>query len=223
MKIKIGLLALALSTILVGCSDATIENNDSTNKPSIEENKDTHKDNKEQEINKEEIENSNKNNVSINKEKEEPIEKLEEINKENINIENTKGKIDFKLYTFDSEDTDKRIILKDIHNINKDDTLENKINALLLSLKKDYFKDDKANIQLESINDGIVTINLIDENSWRTHFQGSTGGYINQKTIVETLLQRDYDGDWIKGVDVLIDGKKQEVFDHASFEEIFYR
>lgn len=223
MKIKIGLLALAISIILVGCSDATIENNDSTNKPSIQENKDTHKDNKEQEINKEEIENSDKNDVSINEEKEEPIEKLEEINKENINIKNPKVEMDFKLYTFDSEDNDKRIVLKDIHNIDKDDTLENKINALLSSLKKDYFKDEKANIQLESINDGIATINLVDENSWRQHFQGSTGGYINQKTIVETLLQRDYDGEWIKGVNVLIDGKKQEVFDHASFEEIFYR
>lgn len=222
MKIKIGLLALALSTILVGCSDAAIENNDSTNKPSIEENKDTHKDNKE-EINKEEIEKSDKNDVSTNEEKEEPIEKLEEINKENINIKNPKGEMDFKLYTFDSEDTDKRIILKDIHNIDKDDTLENKINDLLLSLKKDYFKDEKANMQLKSINDGIATINLVDENAWRQQFQGSTGGYINQKTIVETLLQRDYDGEWIKGVDVLIDGKKQEVFDHASFEEIFYR
>ena len=223
MKIKIGLLALALSITLVGCSDATIENNDSTNKLSIEENKDTYKDNKEQEINKEGIENSDKNDNSINTEKEEPIENLEEINKENINIENSKEVIDFKLYTFDSEDNDKRIVLKDIHNIDKDDTLENKINALLSSLKKDYFKDDKANIQLESINDGIATINLVDENSWRKHFQGSTGGYINQKTIVETLLQRDYDGEWIKGVNVLIDGKKQEVFDHASFEEIFYR
>lgn len=220
MKIKMGLLALVLSTILVGCSNSKIENSDNTSKPNIEENI-------EQEINKENIENSDKNNASLNEKKEETIEKSEEINTENINNENSKKEnkeeINFKLYTFDSEDTDKKIVLKNIHNINKDDTIENKINALLLSLNKDYFKDEKANIQLESIKDGIATINLVDENAWRQHFQGSTGGYINQKTIVETLLQRDYDGEWIKGVDILIDGKKQEVFDHASFEEIFYR
>lgn len=44
--------------------------------------------------------------------------------------------------------------------------------------------------------------------SWRgQYFQGSTGGDITTATLVETLLQRDYEGDWIDGVEFYYEGK----------------
>ncbi len=91
-------------------------------------------------------------------------------------------------------------------------------------MQKEYFKEEEATIVLESIDsNGIATINLVNQDAWRPHFQGSTGGIISQSTIIETLLQRGYEGEWIKGINVLIDGKSQEVFDHASFNDTFYR
>ena len=195
MKLKVSIIAMAFSLMLVGCSNEKIaKEEDIANKNEMQEN-----------IQSKENLDSNKvdSSGSIDSDKDENIE--------------------FKIYTADIDDTEKIVEFKTI-NLKKDSSIEDKINELLIALKKDYFKDDKANILLESVDsNNIATINLVDEQAWSQHFQGSTGGSISQATIIETLLQREYEGDWIKGINVLIDGKKQEVFDHAPFEEIFYR
>ena len=222
MKLKIGLLALALSLTLVGCSD------EENNKPKIENNNeiqneiDSSSDKKEEEldnkdeINKDDIENSDKNKIEeISKTEDETQSK--EVNKESSNEE-----LKFKIHTADVEDTSKIIEFETV-TISKDSSIEYKLNELINIMKKDYFKDD-VRIVLESIDaNNIATINLIDKEKWSKHFQGSTGGIISQSTIVETLLQREYKGDWIKGLKILVDGKDEEVFDHASFGEIFYK
>jgi len=169
------------------------------------------------------IENDNlKNNSSENNEVQKSIDsdkkEIDEANK----VDEEKN-IELKIYTVDEDDTEKIVELKTI-NIKEDSTLEQKLNELCLILQKDYFKDEEATIVLESIDsNGIATINLVNQDAWRPHFQGSTGGIVSQSTIIETLLQRGYEGEWIKGINVLIDGESQEVFDHAPFNDIFYR
>lgn len=195
MKLKISVIAMAFSLMLTACSnEKDIKEEGITNKAEIQEN-----------IQSQENSDSNKvdSSESVDSDKDENIE--------------------FKIYTADVDDTEKIVEFKTI-NLKKDSSIEEKLNELLVTLKQDYFKDDKVNILLESVDsNNIATINLVDEQAWSQHFQGSTGGSISQAAIIETLLQREYEGDWIKGVNVLIDGKKQEVFDHAPFEEIFYR
>ena len=192
---------MILSLMLVGCSSKSTESNNLQN-------------------------NSSKNNEvqesqeSIDSDKKE-IDKANKVD-ESKNLEEEKS-IELKIYTVDVDDTEKIVELKTI-NIKEDSNLEQKLNELCIILQKEYFKEEEAKIELQSIDsNGIATINLVNQDAWRPHFQGSTGGIISQSTIIETLLQRGYEGEWIKGINVLIDGKSQEVFDHASFNDTFYR
>ncbi len=53
--------------------------------------------------------------------------------------------------------------------------------------------------------------------SWRTgYFQGSTGGYMTQTVLTKTLLQPDYRGEWIDGVEFHYQGKPMEEWDHIN-------
>lgn len=203
MKFKFSILVMTLSLMLVGCSSKSTENNnlqnDSSKNNKVQESIDSDK----KEIDKEGIDKANK------------VDKSKDL-KEEKNIE-------LKIYTVDVDDTEKIVELKTI-NIKEDSTLEQKLNELCIILQKEYFQEEEATIELQSIDsNGIANINLVNQDAWRPHFQGSTGGIISQSTIIETLLQRGYEGEWIKGINVLIDGKSQEVFDHAPFNDTFYR
>jgi len=189
---------MTLSLMLVGCSSKSIENDNLQNNSSK----------------------SNDVQESIDSDKKE----IDEANKvdESNNLKEEKI-IELKIYTVDEDDTEKIVELKTI-NIKEDSTLEQKLNELCLILQKEYFQEEEATIVLQSIDsNGIATINLVNQDAWRPHFQGSTGGTVSQSTIIETLLQRGYEGEWIKGINVLIDGESQEVFDHAPFNDTFYR
>ncbi|MEG2415923.1 MAG: hypothetical protein RSB12_00595 [Peptostreptococcaceae bacterium] len=195
MKLKLGILIAALSLTLVGCS-STEAGNDKEKENQTTQN----------EI-KEDVE-SDKDNDNIAKEEEKSKEeKL----------------IDFKIYTADVEDTEKIVELETIK-LKENTSVDEKLNELCKALQTKYFKTDTAEITLESIDeDNIAIINLKGQEAWRQYFQGSTGGIISQTTITETLLQKEYKGDWIKGVKILVDGETKDVFDHASFLEPFYR
>ncbi|MEG0842995.1 MAG: hypothetical protein RSD22_03780 [Romboutsia sp.] len=195
MKLKLGILIAALSLTLVGCS-STEAGNDKEKENQTTQN----------EI-KEDVE-SDKDNDNIAKEEEKSKEeKL----------------IDFKIYTADVEDTEKIVELETIK-LKENTSVDEKLNELCKALQTKYFKTDTAEITLESIDeDNIAIINLKGQEAWRQYFQGSTGGIISQTTITETLLQKEYKGDWIKGVKILVDSETKDVFDHASFLEPFYR
>ncbi len=198
MKIKASIIAILFSLSLVGCSN-NIDDKSNTQEPTQ---------------NQEQTNNSNKVDES---------NKYEENNEAN---ENKNKEAEFKIYTIDSDDTNKKIEFLSFK-IDESKSLEEKLNELCIALQKEYFKEGNAKIMLKGIyEDNIATINLVNEVSgaWASHFAGSTGGYISQSTIIETLLQREYKGEWIKGVKVLIDGKdSQDVYDHAPFGETFYR
>lgn len=131
--------------------------------------------------------------------------------------------IDFKIYTIDADDTEKILEFETVK-LKESSTIEDKLNELCTTLQKDYFKSEDAQIKLESIDkDNIATINLVNEEAWSPYFQGSTGGLISEGTIIETLLQKEYKGEWIKGLRVVIDGEEKQVFDHAPFMGVYNR
>lgn len=203
MKIKLGILITILSLMLAGCS------NEDTKKP--EDN----------------ISSGNETQENIEKEDTENTESKEdekEDDKEQVNTSEKETSEKFAIYTLDVNDTDKKIVFKDVE-LKKDGTVEEKLKELCAVLEKEYFKDENAKIVFKSIDENnIATIDLVNKDAWSQHFQGSTGGMVSQATIVETLLQRDYTGEWIDGLNVVVDGtNEEELFEHAPFIETFFR
>ncbi|MGL6105216.1 hypothetical protein [Romboutsia sp.] len=204
MKIKIFLLAMICSLSLVGCS--------TQDQPDKKEPENTQN----QEQQKEEPQNEEV-------EKEESKKEEEQTNEEDQ--KEATAKVIFNLYTIDVNDYSKVIPFENkTFTIQTDKSIENNLQELCNTLKKEYFKDDNIGIKVVSIdNDKIATINLTNEEAWMKHFQGSAGGIITQGTIVETLLQKQYQGDWIKGLKIQVDGKDGQEYDHVTFTDTFMR
>lgn len=198
MKLKIGILVAMLSMMLVGCTnEATKDPQDNTSNG-----------------------NEVQENTGSENEKEDGNKDSENKGNENTKEETT---IDFKIYTADVNDTDKIIDFETIK-LKENTSVEEKLKELCAALEKDYFKDENAKIVFKSIDEkNIATIDLVNQEAWSQHFQGSTGGMISQATIVETLLQREYSGKWIDGLNVLVDGTSEELFEHAPFIGTFNR
>lgn len=65
--------------------------------------------------------------------------------------------------------------------------------------------------------------NLSSDKNWYNFLQGSSGANNTKTTIIETLLQRKYKGDWIEGIKLSYNGQFIEM-DHIVFEdEIHWR
>ncbi|MGL5330911.1 MAG: hypothetical protein ACRDD7_16730 [Peptostreptococcaceae bacterium] len=219
MKAKISVLVSILSMFLfVGCSN---ESNDKLDEISLKLDK------VQEELDK------NEEKINELESKIEEYEKEEASVKPNYNIEANSNneedgenedvvKQEFKIYTLDVEDTNK-VKEHKIISIDSDKSIKEKLEILCKSLKEDYFEDDSIDIEIQGINEkGIATINLVNKAGWHNHLQGSTGGIITEQTIVKTLLQKNYSGEWIKGITVLIDGQIPE-FDHAFSKNTFIR
>jgi hypothetical protein len=130
----------------------------------------------------------------------------------------------FVIYTLDVDDTDKVIEFETV-NLKEDTDISYKMSQLCTILRKDYFNGE-VEIEFVDIDENnIATINLVNEEAWSPKFQGSTGGMVTQSTILETLLQKNYNGAWIDGINITIDGKPGDdyTFEHAPFEGTFYR
>lgn len=57
------------------------------------------------------------------------------------------------------------------------------------------------------------------------YFQGSTGGGITQTTLMDTFLQKGYQGEWVDGVRFLYEGKPMQEgdWDHINLSGTIYR
>jgi hypothetical protein len=116
------------------------------------------------------------------------------------------------------------------YTINKDLDIYSKINTISSEVMRTYFSGLPYEITFKEINSkSIAIINLIDnkepsdENSWYQKFQGSTGANINFKRISENILQRQYSGTWIDGIEILYNGKTPD-FEHIpEMSNIRYR
>lgn len=70
----------------------------------------------------------------------------------------------------------------------------------------------------------VELIDLSSEYTWEQRFQGSTGGGITQTALTYTLLQPDYKGEWIDGLQFFYRGRPMEdEYDHVNLSGIFLR
>ena len=113
---------------------------------------------------------------------------------------------------------DKNVQQKEINfyvAIDKSITTSEKIKVLVDKLSR--FKFNDLPIELVEINEEngkkIAVINLKEgemnqERDWRSgYFQGSAGGTSTSYSLIETILQKKYTGEWIHGVKFLYDSK----------------
>lgn len=136
-------------------------------------------------------------------------------------------------------DTYKIEIQSYVH-IKKDQVLINKITALSKTLSENSFnnlpievlnieeKNGKSiaviNLKESKENQGVNDYSKLKGYSWATkYFQGSTGGTITSKSLIETILQKEYAGEWIDGVKFLYNNKDID-FEHVpDLANINYR
>jgi hypothetical protein len=103
----------------------------------------------------------------------------------------------------------------------------------ILAAKVSSFSFGGNPIELVSLNLQnnlwIARINLkekSDSHGWGWgYFQGSTGGSITKKMLLNSFLQEEFTGEWIDGVEFTYENKiiSSEEWDHISLEGINYR
>ena len=187
------------------------------------------------------------NNQGSNDNKEEDnVEKVENVDNENVDNENVDNEnnqesiknIEMILYSKDVN-TDEEVIIGKVE-INEKLTLEEKIEKLAYELSEKSF--DGLPIQLVKINNvegkkialfnldelgnnaKDITFDKYEGVNWiNNYFAGSAGGSITEYTLLTTLLQRNYTGEWIDGIEFTYKNSKIE-FDHVPLlGEISYR
>lgn len=119
-------------------------------------------------------------------------------------------------------------------------SIKNKLEAIANALSEVYFSNLPIEVSeiTEISGKKIAVINLkeSEENqkindasqfkgaSWATrYFQGSTGGIITSICLIETFLQKDYEGQWIDGVKFLYNNKVCDFQHVPSLGEVSYR
>jgi hypothetical protein len=103
-------------------------------------------------------------------------------------------------------------------------TLVSRYNFCALPIEVVALEDDVATINLAEHDwnqdpENPVTFPGCSSRSWRTnYFQGSAGGMITSKTLAYTLLQPEFQGEWIEGVTFQYQGEPLEEgdWDHIS-------
>lgn len=93
-------------------------------------------------------------------------------------------------------------------------SISNKVKILLDSISEEYFGEVKLQyLSIETLDDlKILRINMQEKQGlsddhiynsnrvWYPYFQGSSGGGNTNTILIETILQKQYAGDWIDAV-----------------------
>jgi hypothetical protein len=218
--IKTGCLIVIISLIITGCSTSLKNENSILS----------------QEITALKEKNSNLENKIAdlnNKIKEQEIE-FDKIKKTYFN----KNDNMYPIYTADIDTYERKI---DVYfYITKETVLKQKLQILSKVLSEAYFDNlpikvlrieeiDKKKIAIVNLsesaeNQGITDYKALKGKTWKIHYmQGSTGGTVTSTRLIETLLQRDYAGQWIDGVKFLYENSVCD-YEHApNLKEINYR
>lgn len=211
---------MATTMAMTGCANPVKEEN-------LHLSAEVSKVNQENEMLKEEIKQLQQNNQELD----EQIAKLdpERAQKGSDVVEQKQGESVFNIYGGDIDTYEKQVIQE--VKIQENLSLEEKLTLLAQELSKVHFKDLVIALNTIQEQDGkkIAVINLVEnENetgaSWiEDYFQGSAGGITTTVALEETFLQRDYQGDWIDGVNFLYEMEPIR-FDHVeSLGETIYR
>ena len=173
------------------------------------------------------------NNQESNDNKEDNVEITDnENNQESIKT------IEMMLYSKDVN-TDEQVIIGEVE-VNEELSLEEKIEKLSEGLSEKAF--DNLPIEFVKINniEGMkvslfnldelgnnatdITFDKYEGINWiNNYFAGSAGGSVTEYTLITTLLQRNYTGEWIDGIEFTYKNSKIE-FDHVpALGEVSYR
>lgn len=128
-------------------------------------------------------------------------------------------------------------VIDDYVHADRNFTLRQKIEFLLVQLSERYFKS--LTIELKDVqtidSTRILHIDLVENpsyqgpgslqpyESWYDFFQGSHGGQNTQIILTESLLQRHHQGDWIDALVVFYQGKEFGDFDHIDLKRTIFR
>ena len=173
------------------------------------------------------------NNQESNDNKEDNVEITDnENNQESIKT------IEMMLYSKDVN-TDEQVIIGEVE-VNEELSLEEKIEKLSEGLSEKAF--DNLPIEFVKINNiegkkvalfnldelgnnaTDITFDKYEGINWiNNYFAGSAGGSVTEYTLITTLLQRNYTGEWIDGIEFTYKNSKIE-FDHVpALGEVSYR
>lgn len=122
---------------------------------------------------------------------------------------NRSNQMAFPIYTGDV-DTYKRQQIAEVY-VDQEASKEEILVELTKGLYEYVFKLPVTFVGIETIFGQSVAVIDLKENtendsvmSWRSgYFQGSTGGAVTSVSLSETMLQKEYNGDWIDGVKFL--------------------
>lgn len=215
-KILASMMVVLVTTVSIGCTENKVSKEDNSEVVSDSLNSDN--------LNKED-------NVSDSENKEE--------NNEVVNSsEDVKEMVELILYSKDVN-TEEQVILKKIE-VDKNSSVEDKLKTLANELSQNAFDNLPINLieikeidgkkiayfdldELE-VNSGEKTPNEYEGINWvNNYFAGSAGGNITEYTLITTLLQKEYTGEWIDGLEFTYKGAKIE-FDHVpELSETIYR
>jgi hypothetical protein len=110
-------------------------------------------------------------------------------------------------------------------------SLNNKVNSLLDSISKNSFNNLKIeSLGIAEIGNGYksLKVNLLENpgfkipdslgkyKSWYDFFQGSAGGQHTTIVLTESILQREFKGDWINEIVFYYQNEKIGEYDHIS-------
>jgi hypothetical protein len=138
-------------------------------------------------------------------------------------------KITLTTYTANS-DTYAIEKLSDIK-VDKTSTLQEKLKALADELSIKVFKGLPITVvEIETSNGSTKAIINLEEAGtdpnikWNTgFFQGSAGGTITSKSLIETFTQKSYTGEWVDSIEFHYNGEKIEAQHAPSLGEIVKR
>lgn len=211
------LAAIVISCVafgVVGCAEknATVDSNSNI----VSENLDTQQSNDNQEENN--------------------VEKIE--NADNVDNQESTKTIEMLLYSKDLN-TDEQVIVGTVE-VDEELSLEEKIEKLSKELSEKVFDGLPIEfVKIDNIEGKKIALFNLDElgnnatditfdkyegvNWINNYFAGSAGGSITEYTLITTLLQKNYSGEWIDGIEFTYKNSKIE-FDHVpSLGEIIYR
>lgn len=173
------------------------------------------------------------NQQSNDNQKEENIDKTE-----NVDNQEAIKTMEMVLYSKDAN-TDEQVVIGTIE-VDENLSLEEKIEKLSNELSEKVF--DSLPIEFVKINNvegkkiALFNLNELGNNAtditfdkyeginWiNNYFAGSAGGSVTEYTLITTLLQKNYTGEWIDGVEFTYKNSKIE-FEHVpNLGEISYR
>jgi hypothetical protein len=148
---------------------------------------------------------------------------LSEEDKQNLGI-------DF-LEMYGPTETGEKVEVSGYVAVSRDVPLEKKLELLIGQLSEKQFDNKPMRLMkiMEKAGRKIATIDIIDqkdpedENTWYQSFQGSTGAHITYQKLVRTLLQANYRGEWIGGIEFTYNGKPFDVWDHINLSGTLLR